>query len=134
LNTEGGTLSDFDVYVFYSMYSIMGVGVFTNPKVPEEVLSFKGPMIHSGKWDPSIDLENKVVAIVGSGPSAVQIIPEILPKVKKLISFQRYLVQSLQKVTIPYTAVSLLKLCCVSGIQHGSHLSLFSRYRLQLEH
>jgi cation diffusion facilitator CzcD-associated flavoprotein CzcO len=51
-------------------------------------------MMHSSKWNSDVDLENKVVAVVGSGASAVQIISEVVPKVKKLICFQRYIFQT----------------------------------------
>ena len=45
--------------------------------------------MHSAEWDSSIDLENKVVGVVGSGASAVQIITELAPKVKELHCYQR---------------------------------------------
>jgi cyclohexanone monooxygenase len=58
------------------------------PNIPEQFQPFKGPIIHSAKWN-SCDLENKKVAVIGSGCSAVQIIPTIETKVKQLLSFQR---------------------------------------------
>jgi cation diffusion facilitator CzcD-associated flavoprotein CzcO len=60
------------------------------PHTPEELLSFKGPRMHSAKWDPTISLEGKTVGIVGSGASAVQIIPSIVDKVKKMFVYQRF--------------------------------------------
>lgn len=46
-------------------------------------------MMHTAEWKPEVELEGKIVGIVGSGASAIQIIPEIQEKVGKLISFQR---------------------------------------------
>lgn len=46
-------------------------------------------MLHSANWDSSIDLKGKTVAIIGSGSSAVQIVPNILPGVKALKCFVR---------------------------------------------
>lgn len=43
--------------------------------------------MHSAAWVSSYDLTNKTVAVIGGGSSAVQIIPSIQPKVKKLIPF-----------------------------------------------
>lgn len=40
---------------------------------------FKGPMLHSANWDYSIDLKGKKVGVIGSGSSAVQIVPSIQP-------------------------------------------------------
>jgi len=71
-------------------FRIIGTGPFGNANIPDQFLSFKGPVIHSSKWDPNVELDDKVVGIVGSGASAVQIVPQIVSKVKRLISFQRY--------------------------------------------
>ncbi|KAJ4354700.1 uncharacterized protein N0V89_006437 [Didymosphaeria variabile] len=40
---------------------------------------FQGPMLHSANWDYSIDLKGKKVGVIGSGSSAVQIVPSIQP-------------------------------------------------------
>lgn len=41
--------------------------------------TFKGKMMHSANWDNSIDLTGKKVGVIGSGSSAVQIVPNIQP-------------------------------------------------------
>jgi hypothetical protein len=45
--------------------------------------------MHSAAWDSEYDLTDKVVAVIGGGSSAVQIIPSIQKKVKKLYPFLR---------------------------------------------
>ena len=45
--------------------------------------------MHSAAWDSEYDLTGKVVAVIGGGSSAVQIIPSIQKKVKKLYPFLR---------------------------------------------
>ena len=50
---------------------------------------FKGKVFHSAQWDHSVDLSNKRVAVVGTGASAIQIIPAIQPIVDQLYVFQR---------------------------------------------
>jgi len=66
-----------------------GTGLLRTPKYPKEFETFKGTMIHSAEWDPTINLEDKIVGVVGSGSSAIQIIPSIASKVKELHCFQR---------------------------------------------
>lgn len=69
---------------------INATGVLNNwkwPSVPG-IEKFK-TKLHSANWDDSIDLEDKVVGIIGNGSSAVQIIPAIFPKVQKLKTFMR---------------------------------------------
>ncbi|KAL4900897.1 hypothetical protein BDW74DRAFT_170468 [Aspergillus multicolor] len=51
--------------------------------------TFAGPMLHSANWDDSVQLEGKKVAVVGSGSSAVQIVPNIQPVVGSLKCFIR---------------------------------------------
>ncbi|KAI9476313.1 MAG: hypothetical protein EXX96DRAFT_507417 [Benjaminiella poitrasii] len=72
---------------FDLLYSAMGT--LSRPNIPDELKSFSGPILHSAKWDNSIDFTGKRVAIVGSGASAVQIIPHIASKASQLIAFQR---------------------------------------------
>jgi len=50
---------------------------------------FRGPMFHSSAWDHSVSLEGKTVAVVGTGASAIQIVPAIAPSVGRLHLFQR---------------------------------------------
>lgn len=50
---------------------------------------FCGASFHTSQWDHSVDLTNKRVAIIGTGASAVQIIPAIADKVKELHVLQR---------------------------------------------
>jgi cation diffusion facilitator CzcD-associated flavoprotein CzcO len=42
--------------------------------------TFEGTMLHSANWDDSIQLESKRVAVIGSGSSGVQIVPNIQPR------------------------------------------------------
>ena len=70
---------------------IAGWGPFNHPKLPEIPGrdSFRGATLHSARWDPSVDLAGQRVAVIGTGASAVQIVPEIAPVVSQLIVFQR---------------------------------------------
>ena len=66
-------------------------GVLTVPKPPDidGVDAFDGVTIHTARWDHHQDLTGKRVAVIGTGASAVQLIPEIAPIVKELTVFQR---------------------------------------------
>ena len=72
-------------------YVINASGVLTVPKNPDidGVDSFGGVTMHTARWDHGQDLTGKRVAIIGTGASAVQIIPEIAPKVAHLDVYQR---------------------------------------------
>jgi 4-hydroxyacetophenone monooxygenase len=70
---------------------ISAVGQLNRPLFPdiEGRDSFAGPTFHSARWDHDIDLSGKRVAVIGTGASAVQFIPEIAPRVGELLVFQR---------------------------------------------
>jgi cation diffusion facilitator CzcD-associated flavoprotein CzcO len=50
---------------------------------------YRGTMFHSSAWDASVDLTGKRVAVVGTGASAIQIVPNIAATVAQLTVFQR---------------------------------------------
>lgn len=70
---------------------ITAVGQLNRPHVPDIPGrdSFAGPAFHSARWDDTVDLTGRRVAVVGTGASAFQIVPEIAPVVRELRVFQR---------------------------------------------
>ncbi|CAO0799620.1 unnamed protein product [Mucor circinelloides] len=65
------------------------IGGLRVPNVPKQFQAFEGKIIHSAYWDNDFDFNNKSVAVIGSGTSAIQIVPNLAPRVKHLHSFQR---------------------------------------------
>jgi cation diffusion facilitator CzcD-associated flavoprotein CzcO len=72
-------------------YVVSATGVLTKPKKPEiaGIDDFTGAVMHTARWDDTVDLTGKKIAIIGTGASAVQIIPSIAPDVDHLTVFQR---------------------------------------------
>lgn len=72
-------------------FLINGSGILHSPNIPEwpGMSEFKGRIMHSARYDRSVDLTDKVVAVVGNGSSGIGIIGTIHEQVKKLIAFQR---------------------------------------------
>ncbi|HEX8353717.1 MAG TPA: NAD(P)/FAD-dependent oxidoreductase [Pyrinomonadaceae bacterium] len=70
---------------------VMASGALSEPRVPAlpGLENFEGKSFHSARWDHSYDLKGRRVAVVGTGASAVQFIPEIQPLVERLHVFQR---------------------------------------------
>jgi cation diffusion facilitator CzcD-associated flavoprotein CzcO len=70
---------------------ISGVGGLVNPAHPEipGLERFEGEVFHTARWNHDYDLRGKQVAVIGTGASAVQVVPAIAPKVGKLSVFQR---------------------------------------------
>ncbi|WP_367140298.1 MULTISPECIES: flavin-containing monooxygenase [Streptomyces] len=72
-------------------FVICATGWLTEPKRPaiEGLDSFKGDVLHTAHWDPSLELTGRSVGLIGTGASAVQVIPEIAPRVESLHVYQR---------------------------------------------
>jgi cation diffusion facilitator CzcD-associated flavoprotein CzcO len=70
---------------------IAAAGPLHRPAIPElpGLASFAGKTFHSAEWDHGYDLTGKHVAVIGTGASAVQFVPEIQPRIGKLHVFQR---------------------------------------------
>ena len=70
---------------------VSAVGQLNQPKMPDipGVESFEGPSFHSARWDHSVDLKGKRVAVIGTGASAAQFVPLIAKEVDRLHVFQR---------------------------------------------
>jgi cation diffusion facilitator CzcD-associated flavoprotein CzcO len=80
-----------DGHEYIAQFLISGAGALHIPSVPdiEGRDEFRGPAFHSAQWDHSVDLTGKRVAIIGTGASAIQIVPEIVGQVAELQLYQR---------------------------------------------
>ena len=74
-----------------AQFIVIGVGPMTVPKIPDlkGIESFTGPAFHSARWDHSVDLTGKKVAVIGTGASAIQFVPIIAEQVGQLQLYQR---------------------------------------------
>ncbi|MFJ3904672.1 flavin-containing monooxygenase [Streptomyces sp. NPDC090025] len=70
---------------------VLAHGALHQPHVPElpGMGGFKGELFHSARWDDSVDLRGKRVAVIGTGSSAVQFIPKIAGVASHVDVFQR---------------------------------------------
>ena len=70
---------------------VTAVGQLNTPRIPriDGVGTFEGPAFHSAQWRHDVDLAGKRIAVIGTGASAYQFVPEIAPKVASLKVFQR---------------------------------------------
>ncbi len=83
IRTSDGDLTS-DVFV-------AATGALSEPRIPDlpGLDTFAGPVFHSAQWRHDIDLTGRDVAVVGTGASAIQFVPKIVPQVSRLTVFQR---------------------------------------------
>lgn len=70
---------------------ILGNGALSTPQLPDiaGLKDFKGHMFHSARWNHDVNLAGKRVAVIGTGASAIQIIPQMQKIASRLEVFQR---------------------------------------------
>ena len=83
---------------------VSGVGQLNRPYTPQlpGLDDFKGECFHSSRWNHDCDLDGKTVAVIGNAASAIQFVPEIAPRVKRLLVFQRSPNWMLPRLDRPY--------------------------------
>jgi cation diffusion facilitator CzcD-associated flavoprotein CzcO len=76
---------------FRARVLISATGALSEPSVPAVpgLEQFQGTTFHSARWDHDHDLTGERVAVVGTGASAVQFVPQVQPRVGRLHLFQR---------------------------------------------
>ncbi|MGR6874038.1 flavin-containing monooxygenase [Pseudomonas sp. HK3] len=74
-----------------AQFLISATGQLNRPAYPNimGINHFKGPMFHSATWQHDVDLTDKTVAVIGTGASAIQFIPEIAKQAKQINVYQR---------------------------------------------
>jgi 4-hydroxyacetophenone monooxygenase len=72
-------------------FLISAVGAFNTPQVPKisGLEDFEGPAFHAARWPSNLDLKGKRVGVLGTGASAMQIVPAIVDEVESVTIFQR---------------------------------------------
>ncbi|WP_299563250.1 NAD(P)-binding domain-containing protein [uncultured Mycolicibacterium sp.] len=98
LTTRTGERHRFDVVV-------SAVGLFTRPVLPDlvEEEPFEGVLMHTARWDHSVDLTGRRVAVLGTGSTAAQLVPEVAKVAARVYSVQRSPTWVLPKPDRPYT-------------------------------
>jgi cyclohexanone monooxygenase len=98
LTTSTGERHRFDIVV-------SAVGLFTQPVLPDlvEEQPYTGVIMHSSRWDDSVPIAGSRVAVLGTGSTAAQLIPEVAKQAQQVYSVQRSPTWILPKPDRPYT-------------------------------
>ncbi|WP_280305501.1 flavin-containing monooxygenase [Nocardia neocaledoniensis] len=88
-------------------YLLTATGFLSQPYTPPfpGIESFAGKIIHTTAWDDDYDLTDRRAAIIGTGATAVQLVPEVAKQVAALTVFQRTPIWVVPKVDAPIPGV-----------------------------
>ena len=98
-------LLDREGTTFEAPVLVSAIGMFHSPKVPgiSGLEDFAGTVFHSARWDADHDLTGERVAVIGTGASAIQVVPAIAEQVAHLDVYQRNAPWILPRRDPPYT-------------------------------
>jgi cation diffusion facilitator CzcD-associated flavoprotein CzcO len=131
-----------------SRFLITATGFLSQPRLPdiEGVRDFAGAVVHTARWDDTIDLDGKRVAVIGTGATAVQLIPKLAKRAEHLTVYQRTPIWVTPKIDfrmprvvqglfarLPVTQrlartanTALLEAIMVAGVLHYRHAKAFN--------
>jgi cation diffusion facilitator CzcD-associated flavoprotein CzcO len=97
--TDGETLS--------AQFLIAATGFLCQPRTPDiaGIETFGGRIIHTAEWDDSYSFQGRRAAIVGTGSTAVQVVPELAKEVSELTVYQRTPIWVMPKIDFGFSPV-----------------------------
>lgn len=110
-----------------AQFLVVAAGALEEPKLPdlEGLDTFQGQTFHSARWDHDVDLTGKRVAVIGTGASAIQIIPELQQIVGRLDVYQRTAPWVIPRNDRPYSRLERLALRRVPGLRKVYRTALY---------
>ncbi len=86
---------------------LSAAGGLSEPKLPdvEGIETFQGETFHTARWNHDVDLAGKRVAVIGTGASAIQVVPQLAKTVSHLDVYQRTAPYVLPRNDRPYTGI-----------------------------
>jgi cation diffusion facilitator CzcD-associated flavoprotein CzcO len=86
-------------------YLITATGFLSQPRTPDipGITSFDGKVIHTAAWDQSYDARYRRIAVIGTGATAVQLIPELAKDAADLTVYQRTPIWAVPKIDVRFS-------------------------------
>jgi cation diffusion facilitator CzcD-associated flavoprotein CzcO len=112
---------------FTANFVVSAVGPLTEPALPniEGLDGFEGEIFHSARWNHDYDLTGKRVAVIGTGASGIQIIPELAKFVRQLDVYQRTAPWVLPRFDREYSTAERLAFRHVPGYQRAARSAIY---------
>jgi len=106
---------------------VSGTGGLSRPAMPAipGLDQFAGALFHSARWDHGVPLAGKTVAVVGTGASAIQFVPELVKEVGALTLFQRSAPYVIPKPDRGYTRAEQAVYARLPRLQELSRTGLY---------
>ncbi|ROZ88888.1 NAD(P)/FAD-dependent oxidoreductase [Gordonia sp. OPL2] len=107
---------------------IGAVGPLCEPNLPDidGFDSYQGTIVHSARWDNDLDVSGKRVAVIGTGASAIQLVPELAKSAGRLDVYQRTAPWIVPRTERPYSAPEQWAFAHVPGYQSAVRGAIYA--------
>jgi cation diffusion facilitator CzcD-associated flavoprotein CzcO len=121
------TVSIGGVPALRTRFLVGGFGGLNRPTFPEidALESFEGPVFHSAQWDHSVQIEGKRIGVIGTGASAIQLVPQVAKRAGHVTVFQRTPAWVLPKADRPITDLEKRLYARVPAVQKAIRTVIF---------
>ncbi|RMI35050.1 flavin-containing monooxygenase [Nocardia stercoris] len=119
---------------FTADFVVSAVGALCEPNLPniKGIEDFAGDIFHSARWDHEANLDGKKVAVIGTGASAIQIVPSIAGEVEHLDVYQRTAPWLLPRMDRAYTGIEKWAFKNIPGFQRLSRSAIYAARETQV--
>ena len=110
-----------------AQFLISATGQLNRPAYPsiKGIETFKGSIFHSAQWQHNIDLKNKTIAVIGTGASAIQFVPEVAEQAKHVNLYQRSAPYVIPKPDRKYSKLEQFLFKTIPGLLKLSRLKTY---------
>ena len=111
---------------------VAACGQLTTPQVPPiaGLESFAGPAFHTARWRHDVELAGRRVAVVGTGCSAIQVVPAIQPRVRHVDIYQRSPAWTIPRMDFAYSERAQRLFARFPALQRLDRASVFASQEL----
>lgn len=112
---------------YVAQFLISGAGALHIPSLPPiaGLEDFAGPRFHTAQWDHTVDLAGKRVAVIGTGASAIQVVPELVKIVEQLQLYQRTPAWIKPRIDLPFPSAVKRLFAVVPGVRAAWRAATF---------
>ena len=111
----------------------LATGPLSRPATPQIVglPHFRGPVIHTARWPDGFDATGRRIGVIGTGASAIQLVPQLAPQARQLTVFQRNAPWIMPRGDAPIGALSRWALSHVPGLRRAWRAAIYARHELR---
>lgn len=100
------------------------------PSIPG-LESFRGQLFHSARWRPDADIDGRRVAVIGTGASAIQVVPQVARRAEHLTLFQRQAAHVIPKPDYAYPSIVQAAFAKVPGLLRSSRWATYWQHEVR---